>query len=143
MPLGAAGGALVISNPACTLVRNLYLKRNGSFTHSLFFLQKKEWEKKENSDQVSLRFAGVPPAAESTGQARCRVARSPRVALGLAPPAGSDRDAPIRPHPSSFSPAMPAAMRITHTTWGAESVSRKSSAPSTVVPTIPSPVHMA
>ena len=73
MPLGAAGGALVISNPARTLVRNLYLKRNGSFSHSFFFLQKKEWEKKENADQVSLRFAGAPPAAECTPAVRRKI----------------------------------------------------------------------
>ena len=32
------------------------LKQNASFPHSFFFLQKKEWEKKENADPLSLRF---------------------------------------------------------------------------------------
>ena len=50
------------------------MKRNASFSHSFIFLQKKKWEKKENADQKSLRFAGAPPAVESSGQARCRVA---------------------------------------------------------------------
>ena len=53
--------------------KSLFEKERIFFPFFLF-LQKKEWEKKENSDQVSLRFAGAPPAAESTGQARCRVA---------------------------------------------------------------------
>ena len=35
-----------------------------SFSHSFFFLQKKEWEKKEKAIQMALRFAGAPPAAE-------------------------------------------------------------------------------
>ena len=50
---------------------------------------------------------------------------------------------PAYSFPSSFSPAMPAAMSSTQRTWGRLSRSWNSSTPSSVVPTMPKPVHMA